>query len=208
MVAPKHDTLDRINRVGAETVMSRLRAKITVSGPDDCWPFATTSRNQGYGAIRVNGRNLGAHRVAWVLANGREPGDLLICHTCDNRACCNPAHLFLGTPLDNYRDMAAKGRRVTQTAKRNRTRGTKLTREQAMKIREDRRKRPVIAREYGISVCQVGAIRAGHSWGDEFQGRHTKTPNQFVAPASPGATGAAESLPSLGGVTQFNSERN
>ena len=49
-------------------------------------------------------------REAWVLANGPVPEGRYICHTCDNPPCCNPAHLFVGTPSENVKDAVAKGR--------------------------------------------------------------------------------------------------
>ena len=53
-------------------------------------------------------------RFAWLIHHGIDPGDLLVCHTCDNGMCCNPAHLFLGTPSDNMQDMLDKGRAAWQ----------------------------------------------------------------------------------------------
>lgn len=65
----------------------------------------------GYGSFQVNRRARGAHRIAWQLANGRElVKPEFVCHHCDNRPCCNPTHLFVGTVTDNVRDMLAKGR--------------------------------------------------------------------------------------------------
>ncbi len=72
---------------------------------------------KGYGRLRrsgANGEYVGAHRAAWEVANGRIPSGMYVCHRCDNPPCCNPAHLFLGTPLDNVRDCVEKGRRVAR----------------------------------------------------------------------------------------------
>lgn len=83
---------------------------VAVGAPDECWPWTAATRRRGYGIFTVNRRNFVAHRLAFQVATGIDPGELLVCHTCDNPPCCNPAHLFLGTNSDNMRDMVAKGR--------------------------------------------------------------------------------------------------
>jgi hypothetical protein len=79
-------------------------------GADACWPWMRARNTDGYGRLWDNNRRGYAHRVAWRLVNGPIPPGLDICHTCDNQPCCNPAHLFPGTPSENLLDASQKGR--------------------------------------------------------------------------------------------------
>jgi hypothetical protein len=77
---------------------------------DGCWPWAGTPASGGYGRLKWGGRQVRAHRVAWELTHGPVPPGLVVMHKCDNRLCCNPAHLEVGTQRDNILDMHTKGR--------------------------------------------------------------------------------------------------
>jgi hypothetical protein len=65
---------------------------------------------RGYGTLSVEGKNKLAHRQAYELVNGSIPEGMNVCHSCDNRPCVNPAHLWIGTQKDNMHDCSVKGR--------------------------------------------------------------------------------------------------
>lgn len=82
-------------------------------GADACWNWTSALDDDGYGEAKriIDGKRVsGAHRLAWTVANGNIPDGLWILHKCDNRACCNPSHLFLGDAAANNADMIRKGR--------------------------------------------------------------------------------------------------
>ncbi len=90
--------------------IDRFWSMVSKQGSGDCWEWTAGTYRRGYGAFHLNNRSFGAHRIAYYLAMGIDPQGLCVCHSCDNPPCCNPAHLWTGTHLDNNLDMKAKGR--------------------------------------------------------------------------------------------------
>jgi hypothetical protein len=79
-------------------------------GPQgECWLW-TGCKPKGYGIFQQARRQYRANRIAFYLTRGRDPGDLLVCHSCDYPPCCRPEHLFIDTGKGNTQDAVQKGR--------------------------------------------------------------------------------------------------
>ena len=81
-----------------------------VEKTENCWEWTAGLDGRGYGAIWRRGRKRRAHRIAYELVNGPIEDSLLACHHCDNKKCVNPAHIFVGTHVDNMQDWTKKGK--------------------------------------------------------------------------------------------------
>lgn len=99
-------------------VAERFWEKVDKRGPDECWEWTANRYRNNYGCFMLKaGTSIPAHRFAHILTHGSIASDILVCHSCDNPPCCNPAHLWPGTPKENAQDMIAKGRQ-NRTRKR------------------------------------------------------------------------------------------
>lgn len=156
-----------------DSLPERIRVKIWPEPMSGCWLWGGALDGHGYGVARWRDRLEKAHRIVAEEVFGQRP-TLCVLHRCDNRACCNPDHLFLGTQAENMADMARKGRaasgdrngsRKVQMPRGSAQGNSKLTESQVIRIRKllDRgfRQRE-IAEEFGVCrslVCHIGKRR-------------------------------------------------
>jgi hypothetical protein len=145
----------------------------------ECWEWQRYRYRNGYGYVCWRGKKYLTHRLAYQLTFGLIPSGLWVLHRCDNPPCCNPTHLFTGTPKDNTRDALRKGRMATgdRCAARlypeRRPRGSKvgtakLTDQQVREIRNKYAAGNVfqrqLAAEYGVCRPQISAIVTRTQW--------------------------------------------
>ncbi len=130
-----------------------------------CWIWSGAKDKHGYGRIS-NGRGslLKAHRVAFKATFG-DPGELFVCHKCDNPSCVNPDHLFLGSQLDNVRDMDWKGRRRVRPSQGIQHPRHKLTEENVRYIRANRHiGLRNLAAQFGVHFSTITAVVYRINW--------------------------------------------
>jgi len=153
-------------------IQDRFWEKVDIREDDDCWEWkaALSAGEEKWmaGYFYKGGRMIYAYRVAWELANGREqPKGLEIMHTCDNRRCVNPAHLRLGTHLENMQDCRAKGRTSSGHLRGGKNGNAILNSEQVTRIYERinlGERHADIAMDYSISRSSVTQIARKANW--------------------------------------------
>lgn len=168
---PQRYILGHIGSLSAyDSPVDALFSNVDVGMDDECWLWKGTPRGNGYGCVRHEGRMLNSHRLSYEIHKGFIPDGMLVCHTCDNRMCVNPNHLFLGSYEDNYRDAKRKDRHTRGERSGNR----KLSDSDALAIREayrdkDLRTASRLSKQYGICVSTIRRIGKGEAW------KHLKT---------------------------------
>ena len=149
----------------------RFWSHVEKKGENECWNWIGNKNASGYGRIvvRYGSRKVGkrkfiaAHRHAYKITNGEIPDGMMIRHSCNNRACCNPNHLSIGTHQDNMTDMVLAGR--STYGERNPT--SKLTACEVEQIRLSRKNGYTLkelGRIYNVSLSNIHLICKGKSW--------------------------------------------
>ncbi len=150
------------NRYISIPAKQRFWVKVQVRDDNECWPWLASVDDFGYGHFGYNAKVTRAHRVAYELTYGAIPQGMKVLHRCDNPACCNPNHLFLGTHEDNMQDKIAKNRQARGDHSRS-----SLTNDDVQAIRKERANGATyaeIATKFNVSKITVRHIIKGRSW--------------------------------------------
>ncbi len=171
--SPAPGTLKMTNPTNAKGRFTRLdpreylAANYTIDDASGCWNWHGNKFSHGYGQFKCKAFHhnpMAASRASWILHHGPiDSPRTFVCHTCDNRLCVNPEHLFLGTAQDNVSDMVKKGRNSRGASRP----ATSLNEDDVRSIREMRGQGlpySAIARAFGISRSGAYQIAAGLSW--------------------------------------------
>jgi len=157
-----------------EKTTARFWSKVDKNGPTvshvkglgPCWAWKASTNRAGYGRMGVGGRMLRAHRISWAVHNGPIPEGVCVCHRCDTRLCVNPAHLFLGTQLDNMRDRDVKKRHVATPGEQNGA--ARLTAADVLGIRAQYAAGGIsqqkLGERFGVSQSSISCVLLRETW--------------------------------------------
>lgn len=138
-------------------------SRVDIKGLDDCWNWKRGKSSGGYGQMR----HMYSHRLSYQFMY-EDPESLFVCHSCDNRLCCNPRHLFLGTSRDNHDDMVSKNRQNGGSMPGDENPNSKLTEADVIEIRklrnEDKLPLMEISQRFSISRSLVSQISHRTIW--------------------------------------------
>jgi len=143
----------------------RLLRNSTLDPETGCWNWDNSKSRWGYGHINVAGKIKLAHRVSYATLNGAIPDGLCVLHRCDNPACINPEHLFLGTNADNVADKVKKNRQsLIGQGKGEKHTMSKLTNKDVLNIRASSLSQNKLAAMYHTTQSNISLIRSRAHW--------------------------------------------
>lgn len=153
--------------ISDEEVVKRFWEKVENVGGDGCWIWTAFRNLGGYGKF-ASKTNTFAHRLSWIIANGPIPTGMIVCHRCDNPACVNPAHLFLGSHADNVADKMRKGRGRWKVHHGEQHGMHVLSESDVLEIRRlfdgEYGTQAKLARRFGVSKMQISRIVRRERW--------------------------------------------
>jgi len=147
----------------SQAEIERFFKCFTVTNINDCWEWTSWKMSTGYGGFymkRESRKTFNAHRVAWELFHLKSiPTGKVVCHTCDNRSCVNPRHLYLGESKDNNTDTLARKRGNRRMG--NSCSWTKINEESLVEILNSNETQSVLAEKFSVHQSTISDIKRG-----------------------------------------------
>lgn len=173
----------------SELMKEHFWSKVNISHPDECWEWQGTIATTGYGVLTIRQKETSqkqfrTHRLAYQFYHNVNPGKMCVCHSCDNKKCCNPSHLWLGTSADNNHDRKSKS--GYNVGSQNYL--SVLNEEQVFEIvqllQESKLTTYEIAARYSVNRATVTSIRMGKCWTHVTGGKiiNHKRPSEKLNP--------------------------
>lgn len=134
-----------------------------VEKTDSCWMWTGATKDKGYGVLRVNGKNVGAHVFSYELHKQKLPSRAFVCHACDTPACVNPEHLWVGDNDSNIKDMVFKNRHTYG----ERNAQAKLTTENVLTMKHLKKMgvtQEAMISMFGVSRTAISQAITGKRW--------------------------------------------
>jgi len=134
----------------------RFWAKVDKMGNGECWEWTAQRDRYGYGRFWIGSRRVQSPRFSWEIRNGAIPDGMFVCHSCDNRGCVNPDHLWIGTNQENMTDKMLKDRHGT----------AKLTNKEVLEIRDayPGQTQKQLGEKYKVDHSIIGKIVRRQRW--------------------------------------------
>ena len=176
LAKPRNWAASKIAPLITEKLIRRFFDKVQKDGPahpyepemGSCWMWGGRTKSEGYGEFTLGSRTDGtrhiakAHRVSIAISGRPCPENRMTLHTCDNRRCVNPEHLYIGTAKDNSADRARRDRQARMNGEDNGFH--KLSDDQVIEIARSNESNTILSARFGISKSVVGKIKNGESW--------------------------------------------
>lgn len=145
--------------------IERFWQRVSKAGENDCWEWNRGKTGNVYGQLRIaNNQAFGTHVFSYILHKGPVPAGLWVLHTCDNRRCVNPNHLYAGTPLQNMRDCSNRGRLKVPELRGERCPAAKLTEDDVRAIRKASGTNKELGEKYNVHSSLISCIQRRVIW--------------------------------------------